>query len=115
MRTIHLIRLLGTSATVYATLLGSTYGQTTSSSASPNASTSTRDPATPNTSANDSGKLEEIVVTAQKRFERLHDVPIAASAFTQSDIDRLSLNGIDSLSRAVPSLSFTSSGFEPSI
>ena len=63
----------------------------------------------------DGSTLSEIVVTAEKRAERLHDVPIAASAFTQADIDRLALTGIESLSRAVPSLSFTSLGFEPSI
>jgi iron complex outermembrane receptor protein len=35
----------------------------------------------------DSGKLEEIVVTARKREEALHDVPVAVSAFGREEIE----------------------------
>jgi iron complex outermembrane receptor protein len=51
--------------------------------------------------------LQEIVVTAQKRPERLKDVPIAVSVFNQESVDKLAITGIDSLSREVPSLSFS--------
>lgn len=50
--------------------------------------------------------LEEIIVTAEKRGERLQDVPIAISAFSQSAVDRLGITGLDTLSREVPSLAF---------
>ncbi|HKR85100.1 MAG TPA: TonB-dependent receptor [Terriglobales bacterium] len=55
-------------------------------------------------------KLEQIVITALRRSQKLQDVPAAVSVFNQSSIDNLNLSGIDSLSRNVPSLSFVSSG-----
>jgi outer membrane receptor protein involved in Fe transport len=58
--------------------------------------------------------LEEIVVTAQKRQERLQDVPMSVSAFTQEDINQLGISGIDTLSRQVPNLAFSNPyGGEP--
>ena len=38
------------------------------------------------------GALEEVVVTARKRSERLQDVPIAVTAFTEADIDDAGIN-----------------------
>jgi iron complex outermembrane receptor protein len=48
----------------------------------------------------------EIVVTAQKRAERLLDVPVAVSAVTADSLSRAQINDTASLSRAVPSLTF---------
>ncbi|NKI98800.1 TonB-dependent receptor [Novosphingobium sp. SG707] len=48
----------------------------------------------------------EIVVTAQKRAERLQDVPVAVSAVTADSLARAQINDTASLSRAVPSLTF---------
>jgi len=60
--------------------------------------------------------LDEIVVTAEKRAERLQDVPMSISALTQEDLARRGITGIDSLSREVPSLSFSNPyGGEPII
>lgn len=55
-------------------------------------------------------QLEQIVITALKRPEKLQDVPAAVSVFDESSIQRLDLTGIDALSRNVPSLSFVNIG-----
>ena len=59
--------------------------------------------------------LEEIVVTATRRAERLQDVAVSATAFTQEKLDVQGLRSIDDLSRLTPGVTFqrdatTSSG-----
>jgi len=49
--------------------------------------------------------LEEIVVTARRRAERMQTVPVAITAFTQQDIERKHITQISDLWRSVPSLS----------
>jgi iron complex outermembrane receptor protein len=53
--------------------------------------------------------LEEIVVTARRKEERVQTVPIAITAFTQADIEKKAINQVKDLTREVPSLSVTSS------
>lgn len=48
----------------------------------------------------------DIVVTAQKRSERLVSVPIAVTAVSNATLNNLQVNDTASLTRAVPSLSF---------
>lgn len=48
----------------------------------------------------------EIIVTAQKRSQRLQDVPIAIDAFSEQAIEARGLNDVDALSRNVPGLTF---------
>ena len=50
--------------------------------------------------------LEEIVVTATRRAERLQDVPISATAFTQGRLDVQGLRSIDDLTRLTPGVTF---------
>ena len=50
------------------------------------------------------GGLEEIVVTAQKRSERLQDVPIAMSVTTQEQIERDQIYSLNDLQRLSPAL-----------
>ena len=57
------------------------------------------------------GGLEEIVVTATRREERLQDVPISISAFGQEKLDVQGLRGIDDLSRLSPGVTFWRNGF----
>jgi len=52
-----------------------------------------------------SSGLEEIVVTARRREERVQTVPLAITAFTQEDIERKHITQVADLSRSVPSLS----------
>jgi outer membrane receptor protein involved in Fe transport len=65
-------------------------------------------------SASDSG-LEEVIVTATRRTERLQDVAVSATAFTQEKLDVEGLRSIDDLTRLTPGVTFqrnatTSSG-----
>jgi iron complex outermembrane receptor protein len=56
------------------------------------------------------GALEEIVVTATRREERLQDVPISVTAFSQEKLDAQGLKNIDDLSRLSPGLTFQRNG-----
>jgi iron complex outermembrane recepter protein len=54
--------------------------------------------------------LEEVVVTARRREERIQDVPIAITAFTEQSLDEKAiLDGFD-LQKATPSLIASTSG-----
>lgn len=53
----------------------------------------------------ESVKLEEIVVTATKREQRLQDVPISIAAVTADDIDRRGLIGAADYLRGIPGVS----------
>jgi iron complex outermembrane receptor protein len=53
------------------------------------------------------GGLEEIVVTAQRRSERLQDVPIAISAFTAETLESSGITGTSELQMVTPGLTFT--------
>ena len=52
------------------------------------------------------GGLEEIVVTATRRAERLQDVAVSATAFTQEKLDVQGLRNIDDLTRLTPGVTF---------
>ena len=54
--------------------------------------------------------LEEVVVTATRREERLQDVPISVSAFSQDKLDSQGLKNIDDLSRLAPGVTFSRNG-----
>ena len=51
--------------------------------------------------------LEEIVVTSQRREEKLQDVPISISAFTQETLDAQGVRSIDDIARLTPGVTFT--------
>jgi iron complex outermembrane receptor protein len=59
---------------------------------------------TPNASP---GGLEEIVVTAQRREQRLADVPMSITTFSQEKLDQQGLRSIDDLTRLTPGVTFT--------
>lgn len=54
--------------------------------------------------------LEEVVVTAQKREQKLVDVPISVTAVTGEEIASAGLNSVQELSFSVPSLSVIDQG-----
>lgn len=54
--------------------------------------------------------LEEVVVTAQKREERLIDVPISIVAITGEELQHREITRIDDLQSAVPGLAIQSNG-----
>jgi iron complex outermembrane recepter protein len=51
--------------------------------------------------------LQEVVVTAQKREEKLHDVPMGVTAITAEDLQKQQLVNLDDLASRVPGLSLT--------
>jgi len=57
--------------------------------------------------------FEEITVTARRRDERVQTIPIAITAFSQSDIDRRHIEQLGDLSKVVPSLSVVMNGSDP--
>lgn len=54
--------------------------------------------------------LDEIVVTATRREERLQDVPVSVTAFSQAKLDAEGLRNIDDLSRLSPGVTFQRNG-----
>jgi iron complex outermembrane receptor protein len=64
--------------------------------------------------SNSGGGLEEIVVTATRREERLQDVPISVLAFSQEKLDQEGLKSIDDLARLSPGLNFQRNGMSSS-
>ena len=58
-------------------------------------------------SPDDSMSANDIIVTAQKRSERLQDVPIAIDAFSTDSIEAKRLDSIEALARNVPGLTFS--------
>ncbi|MGD0490041.1 MAG: TonB-dependent receptor [Steroidobacteraceae bacterium] len=71
-------------------------------------------PADPESAPAASGGLEEIVVTATRREERLQDVPVSVLAFSQEKMDAQGLKNIDDLSRLSPGLNFQRNGMSSS-
>jgi iron complex outermembrane receptor protein len=60
-------------------------------------------------SASDSGGLDEVVVTAQKRAENMQNVPIAVSAVSGSQLQNIGVRSLTDLNVAVPSMNVTNS------
>jgi iron complex outermembrane recepter protein len=57
--------------------------------------------------SNESEKLEEITVTAQKRLERLQDVPISISVLSGKELDEFTGTGVTEALRTVPGVATT--------
>ncbi len=57
------------------------------------------------------GGIEEIIVTGQKRAERIQDVPIAISAFSMKDLDDQKIEGGFDLLKGVPNVTFSKTNF----
>ena len=56
--------------------------------------------------AAESGELEEVIVTAQKRVESAQDIPIAISAISSDEMQRLGMTGAKDLSSVVPNMNW---------
>ena len=65
-----------------------------------------QDAGTPEAAAEEAIAPGEIVVTAQKRAERLQDVPLAVTAVTSDSLAKRQINDTNSLVQAIPSLSY---------
>lgn len=69
-----------------------------------------RGAAEPPASEEASSQLTDILVTAQRRQERLQDVPIAVTAVTGEDLKASGIQSLDNLRVAVPGLSVRNAG-----
>jgi iron complex outermembrane receptor protein len=58
----------------------------------------------PPTSQQGAGKLEEVVVTAQKRSERLHNVPISVAVLGGKELQKQNIYNIDDLGVKIPNV-----------
>lgn len=54
-----------------------------------------------------SGQLVEVVVTARRRAESLQETPVAVTAFSGAQLDRLNIQQIDRISQLTPNLAIT--------
>jgi iron complex outermembrane recepter protein len=61
----------------------------------------------------DSGQLEEIIVTAQKRSENLQKVPISVTAVTGAAIADAQINNIQGLANSIPNVQINSFSNSP--
>ncbi|MBW8858382.1 MAG: TonB-dependent receptor [Caulobacter sp.] len=62
------------------------------------------------TKADDAVTITEVVVTAQKREEKLQDVPVAVSVVGETELQRRNIGNIDQLKLVVPSFESTAFG-----
>jgi iron complex outermembrane receptor protein len=60
-----------------------------------------------------SGQLEQVVVTAQKRSERLQNVPVAVTAISAAQLQQTQVRNITDLSGTVPNFQISESGSGP--
>ena len=65
---------------------------------------------TANAAGTDASALNEIVVTAQRRTERLEDVPVSIAAYSQERLDTQGVRSIDDLTRLTPGITFQRQG-----
>jgi iron complex outermembrane receptor protein len=59
----------------------------------------------------DSIAIEDVIVTARRREERIIDVPISVSAFSQEQLEDLKIEGGAELLRAIPNVNFSKDNF----
>ena len=60
--------------------------------------------------AQDASKLDEIIVTAQRRAESLDKVPISVTAYSQKSLDELHIQSFDDIATLVPGVAFSTVG-----
>ena len=60
--------------------------------------------------AADSGGIEEIVVTAQRRNESIQDVPITIQAIGSDSLSKLNISTFDDVIKMLPNVTFGTNG-----
>ena len=89
------VRLLASGAVLFAVAFGaSARAQTSPSAAAP--------------AVGSGSTIEELVVTAEKRSQSLHDVPVAISAYTAEKRDLLGINSVQDMTNFTPGLAYSS-------
>jgi iron complex outermembrane receptor protein len=85
-------------------LSGAASAQTTETSAPPGIAAAQDAASSPSQADAGKGQLEDIVVTAQRRSERLQDVPVAVTSLSSGALTQQGVTSTTDLSQAVPSL-----------
>lgn len=67
------------------------------------------EPAAQQVAAQDERGVTDVIVTAQKRSERLQDVPISIQALTSDKLDALNISNFNDFAALLPSVSFQNS------
>lgn len=62
-----------------------------------------------------SGRLEEIIVTSQKRVESLQDVPISVATVSGDKLNDAGIENLEDLTAYLPNIHFTESGFSTQV
>lgn len=62
-----------------------------------------------------SPKLEEIIVTAQKRVENLQEVPLSVSAVSGDKIEKAGIENLEDLTAYLPNIHFTETGISTQV
>lgn len=83
---------------------GAASAQTAGTSAPPAIAVAPDTAASPAQADGEKGQLEDIVVTAQRRSERLQDVPVAVTSLSSGALTQQGVSSTTDLSQAVPSL-----------
>ncbi|HEX3365424.1 TonB-dependent receptor [Phenylobacterium sp.] len=99
----HKVRLLASSALLFAAALGTS------------AQAQVKSAVTAAAAAGASNTIEELVVTAEKRAQSLQDVPVAISAFTSTTRDLIGINSIQDMTNFTPGLNYSSANDRNSI
>ena len=60
-------------------------------------------------------KLEEIIVTAQKRVENLQEVPLSVSAVSGDKIEKAGIENLEDLTAYLPNIHFTETGLSTQV
>jgi outer membrane receptor protein involved in Fe transport len=71
-------------------------------------------PAFAQDAADETGGIQEIIVTAQRTSQRLQDVPIAVSAFSSEMLQKQQINNSSDLQLSLPNVTFTKTNFTSS-
>lgn len=65
--------------------------------------------------SSDGPRLEEVIVTAQKRAESLQDVPLSVSAVSAEKIEQAGIENLEDLTYHIPNIHFTETGFSTQV
>lgn len=102
MRKLTLLLLLGTAAPAWAQAVEQPVA--TAAAAAETQAVESKDPASSNAAADSSAEDGDIIVTAQRRAERLQDVPVSVTAVTDEALRARGISSLAQLSQAAPSL-----------
>jgi outer membrane receptor protein involved in Fe transport len=90
---------------LFGSILATLGGPLCAQAQSPSPAATSEDPAIPAADA------DEIIVTAQKRAERIQDVPVSITALTGGQLARQGINNAADLAKVVPGFTFQNSAY----